>query len=389
MVSKRERDGVYAESAAGNMTSQGRRRMLKTVASVGVGVGVAGCSGGGDASATTSGGIQAGEVEQLKELSAEEWRKTVSRQAEKELKEENLQFYAVSKNPKFIEGIRDHDYEGVYEPLTNSINVVKQSGDTLTQRYQREVQADKRNIDVTDLSNIDALIKAGVPFGDLTHIPAYQDLPEDVKIHPQFGIKNQVVYGLSYNTEMVSAPPQSWDELMADRFDDGTIVLDWTPKTIMMPVMLDIKGESWLQNLADQNPTLIKSTYGVPKQVAQGNYGVGYLANYKHPLKFKREGLPTEPVWSREASTPTVAPMGMAAKPQHPWASYLFLDKYFQWTDMQVLVEGAVAADRSAAKPSKLLELVEGKTIPAFFQFENSIESYETTYQNAIGAPTN
>jgi hypothetical protein len=33
--------------------------------------------------------------------------------------------------------------------------------------------------------------------------------------------------------------------------------------------------------------------------------------------------------------------------------------------------------------------LVEGKTIPAFFQFENSIESYETTYQNAIGAPTN
>lgn len=339
-----------------------RRRFLKQagVASIAA---IAGCSGsedgqggrdqGNEQTTTTQEDDTLPDPEEVSEEEyAEEWRKMASEKAAEELDGENLAMVTTSRSDHWREKVVQREFEEPYTPLTGKIKPVTGGTDAQQQKYIREEQSgETMSIDVVSFNMLD--IAGETEFMDLTSVPGFRQAPDKVKVTDFRGANQIYAYGINYNPEQVDKPPESWEDILDDRFSDGEILLDFTPPTLIAGAMMETLGEDYIKQIEEQDPKQIKSGWGVTKQLGQGAAKVSICDQNHHALRAQRNGLSAEYVANPDVPFWLGKPLGAAARPNHPWATKLYIDFIMrpEHRDIQALRPGTVSLDGKTTNP--------------------------------------
>lgn len=375
-----------------------RRRYLKIVGS-GVAASLAGCSGGdggggddggGEQQSVQQGGATTTETTKTpEELSMEEWRKMASEKAAEE--GGTVVYYGVGHGYDEVKQLLNKfTYDGIYEPL--ELEIVQGSGSELIQKYTRQQQQNNQKADVLDITQVTELLDQGVKFGDLTNVPGFQQAPDSAIAPPHIGGRHVNPYGIAYNTNRISEPPQSWEDLLDDRFK-GEIIIDGTPSTLPTARLSREKGWGYVEKLAKQNPQFNNSTIASVQAVANGNAGVFPLATFSTTLRNRLKGLPIDLAKATEVSYPTVSPLMMAHKPAHTWSAKLFIDWYVRPDnrEAQAADTGDASLDRKVIKaPDDMKDSYKGELtgVDIISEIPESASEVGEKWREHIGAPS-
>ncbi len=186
------------------------------------------------------------------------------------------------------------------------------------------VQADVMQTTVHDL--FAAIVDLG-GMATLTDLPEWKTYPQRFK-NKYFGIVSILPYHLGYNTERLSAPPKSWQEIVDPKYRGQIVILDprASSATLWFFIYLDRKlGDGWLKALAANNPQVVGSGNLAAPLVASGEKVFGFpLVSGTFP-GLKRQGAPI----GEAALVPSTAIdqyAGVLAKAPHPNAARLFVN---------------------------------------------------------------
>jgi ABC-type Fe3+ transport system substrate-binding protein len=361
-------NGKDADSKRGSLGTLNRRHFLATSGLASAGL-LAGCLGGG--SGAGSGGVttattsRSTSTEQgtpaVSELSTEAWRELASEKAAEE--GGTVVIASSDKNDGVKEKVYDADFsgfDGVYEPLSVE-PILGQSGE-LSQRFGREYQADERNIDILEDNGVPLLAEDGM-FVELGDVPGFVQAPDDVKVPPYIGGKARQIWGgLYYNTELVSDPPRTYEDLLDERWADGKILLDWTPYPSVGYALLEILGEEYLQKLGEQEPKFEASAFAAQQVVAQGDALVHPFGLLALMYRVKNQGGPLAFVDNPDLFIPAVKSIGISDKARHPWSAKLFLDWLMRPENeaVQAAALGYVSLYGNVSTPPEFKDVVSG-----------------------------
>lgn len=374
-----------------------RRKLLKSTGTL-ITAGLAGCSGGGsDGSGNKARGTTT-TASQTKEedLSPQEWRKLASEKAAEELKGEKLVYYMTSREETYrdmLENIPDGfpDSE-IYEPLSGKISMVSGGSSESAQKYIREYNAEgQTKVDVLGLSLLS--ISNQVEFGNLTPVPAFRNSPDYAKVGNFRGSQHLFAAGLNYNSDLVSDPPTSYEELVNRDDLKDEIFADFTPATDVIGAHMVKHDDSWFEKFNQQSPKLIKSGWGITKRTGQGQGKIAFHGWLPHAFRGDREGLPLDYVKSPEVWHWRGKPIFMSAQPPHPWAAKLFIDMHLRpEAPTQAPRPGSISVDASQGKPNEITDIFNGevwniKKVKEKLGMDSAPE-INKRYQKLINAPT-
>lgn len=372
-----------------------RRRFLKAAGSIGIAGSMVGCLGGGGGSQASPTSTATAELDPNamgQAEYAESWRERASERAAEELSDKKLNFLTSFRSDVWKDTIENHDYSGVYEPLRDSIIMSTLGSDTLETRYARQYAAGgQMSFSIIDFS-VAALVAQGIEFSQIDDIPGYIEQPDDVQFPPFTGASTITGFGVVYNTELVSDPPQTREDLLAPRFADKKILLDWTPSVGSAGPVLLRQSDQWFEDFVAQKPIYGDSTYGVVTETGKGNAHVGFLGMTLHVFRFT-EQMPLAPVMNPAAWTFRPQPLSLALRPRLPWASRLLMDWLLR-PDNDVtptVLKGTMAPTFDEANPPEVLDLFDPENYFTEPQLVDAVgtppDEMMKAYQKKIGAP--
>lgn len=323
-------------------------------------------------------------------LSAEEWRKHASREAEKELQgNQELLFYTATRSEDYRDNLANAEYSGVCEPLNSKLNQSTATSSKLESRFQREMKTGSTtNVDLIDASPIDLMGES--LFLDLSGVPSFQEAPDSVCLRPYIGAQYMYAQGIAYNTDRVSNPPQSYEDLLSDRFAASEIAADMTPTAKVVAAFYTQHGRDFVKKLGTQNMKFIDSKFAMAKSTATGETKISLLPLLPHVQSLKNDGLPIEYVPNNTLywNTKTIE---ASAKASHPWAAKLWIDwlMHPDRANLQSTRPGAVSIDGSKAKPQNLAKLFDPEKQEVWIgdEFDRPPAEIQRDYLKAIGAP--
>lgn len=377
-----------------------RRQVLKATGALTTSALIAGCQSSetGDANQDTPTTEEKTKKEAApQDLSPAEWRKEKVEQAKEELQGgEQINWITTMRDPEVVENwVAAWDEE--YPELEGKIKPIQGRTSELAQRYQREAQSNNLSVDVIRAgATFQALTAKGYQLGDMREVAAWEEVPDDLKESPIRGVMSISCWLPAQNTELVDQAPETWEDMMADRFSGGKIVLDYTPNPGKAGYVLVKLGEDWLKKFGDQqDPRLIKSGYKITKQVADGKVPLSFFSNFRHINRFKDKGLPVAPTHPNltrlQRSSVFLPPKKL---PPHPAAGRLFADFLMrpENKDLQIQRPGSMATDMETINPSGAKKYFENAELvtptEAMKELNLSMNELITTYQEALDAPT-
>lgn len=370
-----------------------RRTAIRSVSGlVGIQAVLSGCTGGqrsGSGDQTTETTTQAPKEDTSGSGSPAEWRERMSSQAAEENGE--VVYFGVGHGYDDVaKRLKENTFGDTYKPLT--LNVKQGSSTELIQKYTRQQNQGQQTADVTDITQVTELLGQDVKFGDLTSIPGFADAPDGVKKAPFIGARHINPYGVAYNTDVVSDPPKSWDDLLDGRFS-GKIIIDYTPATVPLAALRKQKGWAYIESLSDQDPQFTKSTISAVEAVANGDAGIFPLATFSTTLRNREKDLPIDVVKVPEMAYTVVSPVMMAADPPHHASAKLFIDWYMRPDNRnaQAAEIGEASLDRERiVAPDDVKELYGGKVwgVDALAEIPESAAELGDKFAKSVGAPT-
>lgn len=340
-----------------------RRSFIKKVGIASIAA-LAGCSSDGEDGSSGDGSSGDGATTTQKDESlpdpadvgeeqyAEEWRKVASEKATEELNGEKLAIYTTSRSDQWREAVVQRDFEEPYTALKGKISPVTGATDAQQQKYIRQEQAEgTMDIDVVSFNILS--VASETKFMDLTSIPGYRQVPDKVKLKDWRGANQVYSYGINYNPDRADDPPETWEDLLDERFSDGEILVDFTPPAVIAGAVMQTLGEDYIRKIEKQNPKQIKSGWGVTKQLGQGAGKVSFADQNHHALRAQRNGLSAEYVSTPDVPFWLSKPLTAAVRPKHPWASKLYIDFMMrpEHGDIQALRPGTVSLDGKTTNP--------------------------------------
>lgn len=377
-------------------TNRSKRAFLKTAGLVAFGGSIAGCTGqdgssgdGGGQQTTQSGGGQ--QTTDEGPMSTEEWRKEASRQAAKELEDGPLEYHAArGASDAFKEIVLNRDFEGVYEPLTNNIEQVV-GGDTtqMSSKYARLMASGNAGMDVMQF-RVAPLVAEGVPFGDLTEIPSFQELDDGLKTPPHIAPLRLSAYGLDYNPEVMPNPPTTLDGVL--ELGEGEVAIDYTPSAVAVGYVIAKKSEDYIRRLGEIPPVMHTSNRGMTQACGEGQFAVAFMGSLGAAYDYREQGLSVTPVENPDLWVWYKRQLSMSAEPKKPWAAKLFIDFKLNsaFPETQTIENGSIAFDFSTAKPQEALELFPSdadKKLWSLEDFDRDAATLVKRYQELTGAP--
>ncbi|WP_105035232.1 ABC transporter substrate-binding protein [Cryobacterium aureum] len=166
----------------------------------------------------------------------------------------------------------------------------------------------------------------------LAYSPAdVESLDQDVVDPDGFYVGTRIIPTvIAYNTNLVTAPPTSWQDL-TDASYAGTITMPnpdvsgaaaynaavWSDSAEL--------GDTWLQELAANQPIIAESNGPVSQAVASGTSSVGIVVDYL-ARELKSAGSPIDLVYPSEGVPYVSQPVGIFASTDEQAASEAFVD---------------------------------------------------------------
>jgi len=313
--------------------------------------------------------------------SPDEWRKYASEKAKEE--GGTVNFWVNRPRESLVNTVVERDFQGVYKPLSPSLN--GGSSQELYEKYSSEIQANQGTMDVGLFAYLTLFPVQGVPLADLSNIPGFIDTPDILKDGTQLGAMGLKGADVIYNTDRVSDPPTSWDDIVSSRFEGETIT-GWDVQTNLKLYWMNHNGEDWLRALGN-NADLIDSVGNAMFSVYEGEFKIcpfGVLTPF-----FKDQGNPVDYV--EDLTTLIPNPLGIGENPPHPWSARLFFDfltRPDHAEEVQLSVApGTITNSRDAANPdNEQWRSVMDNDVAAMSRYDNVQQQVEQ-YYNLIGAP--
>lgn len=374
------------------LKSANRRRFVKAVGAVGISGLAAGCMGGGGSgggSGTPTGAPQTSTEVPWSELSHEEWRERKAELAGEELEGGEQLVYATGIDDPEVIDDRINAFADEFDPLPDEpIRIDNSQPSGIRQRYAREAAAGRVTMDVIDLPMIN-LILDGVPVSPLDHIPSFQSAPDFAKHENLLGAIGFEARNVTYNSDRVDTPPETFDDLFGEEFGDGEIIMDYTPSQLASGIAMEKFGQDRIRALAEQQqPTLVKSGREVGEATALGNHKIAFLTPAHYALEYQAQGEPLEVVPGTELWMWRMSNIAKLYEPPHPHAADLFVDLFMDINrpELQAIRPGVLALDQSTIEPPSFGDHFDGEvwTLADISIPPNDINP---TYQDLINAP--
>lgn len=232
----------------------------------------------------------------------------------------------------------------------------------ITARYAEERTAGASPADVVTVGDPDFYDEAAAAgwFQSDLDLPALEEWPTDYYADG-VALVSLIPLGVTYNTNMVSTPPESWEDVLDPEYS-GRIQLG-DPRNVpaymqLYYLLIDEYGDDFLADLDANSPTIFPSIVNATQTVASGGSQLSMPGTNPTTEVVKAEGAPLGFV----ALSPTVGvefSSAVADGSANPNAGALF-------TDFILSAEGQEALNVNAVSP--LGELPGTQPMPADYQ---------------------
>lgn len=156
---------------------------------------------------------------------------------------------------------------------------------------------------------------------------------------------------LAYNTEVVDSPPESWQDLTDQQYQDQISMPNPDVSgaaAFNAAVWLDNGnlGEDWLNDVMANDPTILESNGPVGQAVADGTSGVGVVVDYL-ARELGEQGSPIDLVYPTDGAPYVSQPAGVFADTENPEVANAFVDYLISEEGQTTAVEQSYLPVRS------------------------------------------
>lgn len=227
------------------------------------------------------------------------------------------------------------------------------------ERVMSELGAGQLEADIIESNDI-ALMEQQAEAGvfQAHRVPNHDELPEElVREDELFYIANRPLFGIAYNTEVVSADeaPQDWPDLLDPQWQGRLGVvpiatgIGWTTQLMLH----ENYGQEYWEGLAAQQPRLYDSIVPAAEEMIRGEIPVT-INHVGTVLLKKQQGAPVEMIFPEGgvAAPPHFA--GVGATAAHPDAAQVYLNWRLSERGGQVFADlnGDYGADPDVTAPT-------------------------------------
>lgn len=213
-------------------------------------------------------------------------------------------------------------------------NAVRASGQVLYQRIQQELGAGVNQADVFSASDVSHLVDFKTQGIIAEYTPAnFDTIIPDYQIKEGEGFFTYTAFSLFvyvYNNSKVAEAdaPKSWKDLLDPKWKGQVTIVHPGFSGIAGPWVVSMQklyGDQFLEDLAKNDPHVVRSLFDPVKVVTAGERLVG-LSNTNAPLAQIAQGNPLTIVYPEDGAMAIKLPSAVMAKSQNPNGARLFLD---------------------------------------------------------------
>ncbi|MCS5498256.1 extracellular solute-binding protein [Cnuibacter physcomitrellae] len=257
------------------------------------------------------------------------------------------------------------------------IEGLRLSSGNLVTRYTQEIEAGSRTADVISVGNTlftrDGLEKGYFETFERDEIPAAAELED--RWFDQ-GVATVLVnpYGICYNSQAVSTPPEAWDDVLDPRFQGRIVFPDFRNASVYVYAgqhFADAYGEQLLEDLAALDPISADSMIPGLQSVANGQADIGLVCGVNTAEELVAAGAPIEVVMPDDAIA-IPDEMAITAGTPSPNAARLFYDFMLTEAGQEAFV-GTATSSPIGSEGS--IPLGEDFVFPDFDRYQESFDT--------------
>lgn len=226
------------------------------------------------------------------------------------------------------------------------------SGRVLAEADAGQVQADV--VDASDVGAFLAMKERGLL--KLYRSPAAESVPDDLRDPDDMWVADRLTQAvIQYNTDELGdlAAPEHWEDLTNPGYQGRTTFFsssngDGAPRLFTLAQHF---GWELLEGLAANQPLRVDTPQLVTQLLENGERTAAFATNDNIAWRSKREGHPTDYVYSSEGVPTELGAVGLIEGAAHPNAAMLFYDWWMGEEGMQLLVDGGKYSSRTDLDP--------------------------------------
>jgi iron(III) transport system substrate-binding protein len=159
--------------------------------------------------------------------------------------------------------------------------------------------------------------------------PSLTGIPKEVQDPDGFFVGDREnPLGMAFNTKQVpeSDTPKSFDDLLDPKWKDRLTTNDGSQGIQFFGAMLELKGEDYVRNLAQQNVTVYSlAAKAATELVISGEITATFPSSVGHVSASRKDNAPV--AWTGFEKAPTaLGYLAVASKAPHPYSAALFAD---------------------------------------------------------------
>ncbi|GGD31585.1 ABC transporter substrate-binding protein [Microbacterium faecale] len=188
-------------------------------------------------------------------------------------------------------------FEEAYPGIT--VDFVRLPAGQLGTRYAQERDAGAAPGDVVTIADEQFINDArdeGWIDTDLSNIPAMAEWPEDA-VDDGVVTLGRAAYGIVYNTDLLSDPPATWEDVLDPRFEG--VIQNGDPGVVpgylaLMHVLREEYGDEYLTEVAAMGTTYEASQVSVTQALGAGAATLGMTGSFQLTEMLAQEGAPVK-----------------------------------------------------------------------------------------------
>ena len=185
---------------------------------------------------------------------------------------------------------------------------------------------------------------------------------------------------IAYNTNLVSDPPRTWEELLDPKWKGQVALADVSysgAALVAMGALTDKYGIEYYQKLRENDAAVLQAHGGLTQSIIAGEYKVGISLDYMIRQK-KAAGSPINLIYPDDGAIAIPSPIAIIATTEHPDAAKVFVDYILS-------VDGQLAQVKLGSTIPVKPEIVPPLGAPSLSQLlEKSLDvDYENIGKNA------
>ncbi|PKP57176.1 ABC transporter substrate-binding protein [Candidatus Atribacteria bacterium HGW-Atribacteria-1] len=190
---------------------------------------------------------------------------------------------------------------------------------------------------------------------------------------------------IAYNTNLVSDPPRTWEDLLDPKWKDQVALADVSysgAALVAMGALTEKYGIEYYQKLRENGTAVLQAHGGLTQSIAAGEYKVGMSLDYMIRQQ-KEAGSPINLIYPEDGAIAIPSPIAIVATTEHPDAAKKFVDYILSVNGQLAQVKlGSTIPVRPEIVPPlgapSLNQLLE-KSIPVDYEYIRSNAGYLTS----------